>query len=84
MAQKSPAQSCPTGVGCVLHCKEERLFAMEYTAYSSKPTRSIKDKEECVVYSIVRRRGCTRWSTQHTPPLLLVMEMVAYSLPSII
>jgi len=57
---------------------------MEYTAYSSKPTRNIKDEEECVGYSITMRRGGTRWITQHTPPLLLVMEMVAYSSPSII
>jgi hypothetical protein len=57
---------------------------MEYTAYSSKPTRDIKDEEEYVGYSIARRRGGTQWSTQHTPPLLLVMETVAYSSPSII
>jgi hypothetical protein len=34
------ARPCPrpTRVGYVLHCEEERLFEMEYTAYSSKPT----------------------------------------------
>ena len=59
MARKSPARSRPTGVGRELHYKEERFFAMEYIAYSSKPTHRIKDKEECVVYSIARRRGGT-------------------------
>jgi hypothetical protein len=52
--------------------------------YSSKPTCNRKDEEEYIGYSITRRRGGTQWSTQHTPPLLLVMETVAYSLPSII
>ena len=68
------------------------LFVMEYTAYSSssslrwkrQPNCEVEDEEEYVAFSIARRKKGTRWNMHCIPPLLLVMEEAAYSLPPII